>query len=179
MPNRSRRQIGSELLIFQRDGINMRTIFVIGLVLICAFMAGWFTVNRDDGETTIRINRDEIRSDTRAAINRGREFLDERGQRVAPPEGQYVQDEYGAQQPVQYQTQYQPQYQNQGQTQALPTGYRPTDQGQPYSNQPVQNSNSAGQRESYYYPNDPNATRPLAPWEQAPQSYQPQQGRQF
>ncbi len=54
----------------------MRTIFVIGILLVCAFMAGWFTIHRDDEGTTIRFDRDEIRGDTRQAIERGRDFLD-------------------------------------------------------------------------------------------------------
>ena len=39
-------------------------------------MAGWFKVNRDGERTTIEINRNEIRSDAKQAIERGREFLD-------------------------------------------------------------------------------------------------------
>lgn len=54
----------------------MRTIFIVGILLVCAFMAGWFTVHRDDEGTTIKFNRDEIRGDTRQVIDRGREFLD-------------------------------------------------------------------------------------------------------
>ena len=39
-------------------------------------MAGWFKVNRDGERTTIETNRNEIRSDTKEAIEKGREFLD-------------------------------------------------------------------------------------------------------
>ena len=63
----------------------MRTLFVIGLLLVCAFMAGWFTVHRDEEGTTIRINRDEIRGDARQALDRGREILDRNGDRVQQP----------------------------------------------------------------------------------------------
>ncbi len=54
----------------------MRNLFIIGMLLVGAFMAGWFKVNRDGERTTIEINRTEIRSDARKAINRGREILD-------------------------------------------------------------------------------------------------------
>ena len=54
-----------------------RTILILGALALCAFMAGWFTIQRDDSETTIRINRDEIRADTSKAIAKGRELLHE------------------------------------------------------------------------------------------------------
>ena len=63
----------------------MRTIFVIGVLLLIAFLAGWFTVDRDQEGTTIRINRDEIRQDARQAIDRGREFLDREGHPISDP----------------------------------------------------------------------------------------------
>lgn len=113
----------------------MRTIFVIGILLVCAFMAGWFTVQRDDEGTTIRFNRDEIHGDTRQAIDRGREFLDRNNSQTSneqiarQPDQPYVAnapagyDPQGYQQPStdpryqnqQYQNQqYQdPRYQNQ------------------------------------------------------------------
>ena len=70
----------------------MRTIFVIGILLLCAFVAGWFTVQRDEEGTTIRINRDEIRQDARQAIQKGvstlartvRSTLGPRGRNVIP-----------------------------------------------------------------------------------------------
>lgn len=52
-----------------------RTIVILGILAACAFMAGWFTIDRDDKETTIRFNRDEIRADTSKAIAKGREIL--------------------------------------------------------------------------------------------------------
>ena len=55
----------------------MRNLFIIGLLLLGAFMAGWFKVNRDGERTTIEINRNEIRSDASKAIEKGREFLNE------------------------------------------------------------------------------------------------------
>lgn len=61
----------------------MRNLFIIGMLLVAAFMAGWFKVNRDGERTTIEINRSEIRGDARNAINRGREYLDQREQQYA------------------------------------------------------------------------------------------------
>ena len=55
----------------------MRNLIIIALLLVGAFMAGWFNVNRDGDRTTIEINRNEIRSDTRDAIEKGRELLSE------------------------------------------------------------------------------------------------------
>lgn len=43
---------------------------------LAAFMAGWFKVNRNGDNTTIEINRAEIRNDTRKAIEKGREVLE-------------------------------------------------------------------------------------------------------
>ena len=54
-----------------------RTIMILVVLAACAFMAGWFTIDREGDDTTIRFNRDEIREDTSAALARGREFLNE------------------------------------------------------------------------------------------------------
>ncbi len=81
----------------------MRTIFVLGILLICAFLAGWFTIDRDDEGTTIRINRDEIRGDARQAIEHGREFLDRDGQRVTSEQvAQQPNQPYGDNAPATY-----------------------------------------------------------------------------
>ena len=61
----------------------MRNLFIIGILLVGAFMAGWFKVNRDGESTTIEINRSEIRSDARTAIDRGRDFLEHEEQEFA------------------------------------------------------------------------------------------------
>ncbi|MEM9828241.1 MAG: hypothetical protein AAF958_16745 [Planctomycetota bacterium] len=58
----------------------MRNLLVIAALGVAAFMAGWFQIHREGDETTIRINRKEIRSDARAAIDRGKEILDRRDQ---------------------------------------------------------------------------------------------------
>ncbi|QDV68460.1 hypothetical protein Poly24_21690 [Rosistilla carotiformis] len=54
----------------------MRNIFILGILVVAAFMAGWFTIDRDGEQTTIKINRDEIRQDAKVAIERGKEYLD-------------------------------------------------------------------------------------------------------
>ncbi|TWU55143.1 hypothetical protein [Rubripirellula reticaptiva] len=58
----------------------MRNLIIIGMLGVAAFMAGWFKINRDGDSTTIEINRAEIRSDARKAIEKGREVLDRREQ---------------------------------------------------------------------------------------------------
>ena len=106
------------------------------MLLVGAFMAGWFKINRDGERTTIEINRTEIRGDTRKAIDRGREFLDrheqqyddqqyaEQGQQTWPQERVATQqDAWGTnfdyQQQPNYNYQTQP-YQGQTQDQRYP-----------------------------------------------------------
>ncbi|MEM6472969.1 MAG: hypothetical protein AAF802_25640 [Planctomycetota bacterium] len=70
-----------------------RSLMILGVLAIAAFMAGWFTIHRDDNETTIKFNRDEIRSDTSKAIAKGRQILN--GDNVSPgssQDGQAVGD---------------------------------------------------------------------------------------
>jgi hypothetical protein len=70
----------------------MRNLFLIGMLLVGASMAGWFKINRQGERTTIEINPEEIRSDTRQAIDRGRDFLEHRErQQAGQPYGQPVQ----------------------------------------------------------------------------------------
>ncbi|MCO8125080.1 hypothetical protein NHH03_25315 [Stieleria sp. TO1_6] len=54
-----------------------RTILILAVMGGGAFMAGWFTIDRNADETTIRFNREEIRADTNKAIAKGRELLNE------------------------------------------------------------------------------------------------------
>jgi hypothetical protein len=140
----------------------MRNILIIGMVLVGASMAGWFKVQRDGERTTIEINRDEIRSDAKQAIDRGREFLDRRDQGVAdqqtdPPQfaGQDQQQAWPQeqvatqQQQQQWGTTYDPrqqpndgayqqvQFYNDVNQQNQQTGNQPVNQGQanPYPQQ--------------------------------------------
>lgn len=57
----------------------VRTIVILGVLAICAFLAGWFTIDRTDTETTIRFDRDEIRADASKAIEKGRELFNSDG----------------------------------------------------------------------------------------------------
>ena len=62
-----------------------RTLLILGGVAIAAFMAGWFTIDRSENETTIRFNRDEIRADASKAIAKGKELLDQNGRQMDDP----------------------------------------------------------------------------------------------
>ncbi|SMP74776.1 hypothetical protein SAMN06265222_11833 [Neorhodopirellula lusitana] len=68
----------------------MRTLLLLGLAIGGAFMAGWFTIERDGDRTRIEINKTEIRSDARQAIDKGRDILDKREQdQLAAQQGGY------------------------------------------------------------------------------------------
>ena len=54
----------------------MRNLVIMGMLTAGAFMAGWFTIERQGDRTTIEINKNEIRDDTRNAIVRGRDLLE-------------------------------------------------------------------------------------------------------
>lgn len=56
----------------------MRNLLLLGGLIVAASMAGWFSVDRNDGETTIKINRTEIRNDAKQAIDKGRDYLNRR-----------------------------------------------------------------------------------------------------
>lgn len=124
----------------------MRTIFVIGLILGSAFMAGWFTVNRDEEGTTIRFDREEIRNDTRAAINKGKDYLNDGRQPVNGDQFTSQQaPAFQGQQQFQQQGYGQPQYQQpaygQPQGQSVPANWAQSNQQnyqpQPQLNQPT------------------------------------------
>ena len=70
----------------------MRNLFFLVLVLIGAFMAGWFTIDREGDRTLIEINRSEIRNDARQVIDRGRELLD-RAEQLPESEGERFYDQ--------------------------------------------------------------------------------------
>ncbi len=52
-----------------------RTVLILAILAFCAFTAGWFTIDRNEKETTIRFDRNEIRADASKAIAKGREIL--------------------------------------------------------------------------------------------------------
>lgn len=64
-----------------------RSIFFLGAMSVVAFMAGWFTIERDGDRTRIEINRSEIRSDARQALDRGRDYWEQRQQQLASEQG--------------------------------------------------------------------------------------------
>ncbi|QEF99734.1 hypothetical protein Mal15_38000 [Stieleria maiorica] len=68
-----------------------RTLVILGVLAVCAFMAGWFTIQRDENETTIRFNREEIRADTSKAIAKGRELLESGQDQLAEEDGLFPQ----------------------------------------------------------------------------------------
>ena len=153
----------------------MRTIFIIGLVLVCAFMAGWFTVHREDGETTIKLNGDEIRNDTRNVITKGKDILRRNdGDQFSPQQqlqpGQSVPASW-AQQPQQQQNPNQFQQQGQQYPQQQYAG-----QQQQYPNQQFQAQQPQQPQGGFYYPDNQQAKRPQAPWEG--QLNAPTQGQQ-
>jgi hypothetical protein len=97
-----------------------RNVIFLVMVVGAASMAGWFTINREGDQTSIQINRDEIRSDTWRAIDHGREYLDQHEQRLASQQQQssnYRDDGYGYGQPTYQQQSYQQQNYDQGQYQ--------------------------------------------------------------
>ncbi|WP_144059589.1 hypothetical protein [Rhodopirellula sallentina] len=69
----------------------MRTLLLLGLAVGGAFMAGWFTIERDGDKTRIEINKNEIRQDTRQAIDKGRDMLEKREQERLAREQQQQQ----------------------------------------------------------------------------------------
>lgn len=92
----------------------MRNLFMIGMLITGAFMAGWFKIQRDGERTTIEINRNEIRSDARQAIDRGREFLDRHDLQYAEPQSadqQYADPRQPYSDPFQQQRPFWPQEQ--------------------------------------------------------------------
>lgn len=159
----------------------MRTLLLIGLALGGAFMAGWFTIERDGDRTRIEINKTEVRSDARQAIDRGRELLEQR-ERLArenqsqpggwPPAGAnpgQIQPGFSGQPNVQGQPNFQgqPGFQNQPNFQNQP-GYQgqPGFQGQPnYSGQPgFGGQPSFGNQPGNSAPPQWSGTSSNAPW---------------
>ena len=77
----------------------MRTLLLLALFVGGAFAAGWFQIDREGDSTTIQIDRGEIRSDARRAIDRGRDFLDRRDAQFADDRGYERSDDPYAEQP--------------------------------------------------------------------------------
>lgn len=160
----------------------MRTLLLLGLAVGGAFMAGWFTIERDGDKTRIEINKTEIRQDTRQAIDKGRDLLEKReqerlareqqqqqqsgyatGQGGWPPQAAPIQDTGYAGYPPQNQYSNQAGYNNQA-------GYG----NQPYGAQPA----PGGYNASYPAPGanqQPAPTQPQQPrWTEMPPPWQQQ-----
>ena len=133
-----------------------RNIILIGMAVGAASMAGWFSINREGDQTTIQINKAEIAEDARRAIDRGRNYFDEREQRLASQQnGQsdqwnddYRQADYSERSYDDRQNQFpQPQYQSEGrQEERNRANQYQADQYRPVSNEPYyQNQYGQGQ----------------------------------
>ncbi|QDT60963.1 hypothetical protein SV7mr_34920 [Stieleria bergensis] len=74
--------------------------FVMILVVLAglAFMANWFTINRDEETTTIQIDRQQIRSDLSKAAEKGRKLIEKHrkeGERTVDAGSQPVENSGG------------------------------------------------------------------------------------
>lgn len=126
-----------------------RSLMILGALGVIAFMAGWFTIHRDDNETTIRFNRDEIRADTSKAFAKGREILkgDQDDTGAAPPQAPGNWDAGTTSQPGYTSTPYQGNGYDNG-------SYPPPG----YNSQPPNYSGD---------PPPQSASRPIPPWEKS------------
>ncbi len=132
----------------------MRTLLFLGLAIGAAFMANWFTIERDGDHTRIDINKDEIRHDANNVIEKGREILEKRerdGQANAQSNEGYwpAENNWPPTTPVQNMG-----YSDQG-DEGNPPGYQPGNQGQTYNDPNYGGSNYGGQT----YPNQTPANR--------------------
>lgn len=156
----------------------MRNLFIIGTLLMGAFMAGWFKVNRDGQRTTIEINRDEIRGDTRNAIARGREYLQRRDQRYNDQQlgdQQYENQQYAEQQYPAQQSNGQPYGEsNQQYWPRTQVAAQQDNWGNNYDGRQQPNTNY----QSYTYPNQSqDQNYPAAQPQYQPQQYSPATNR--
>ncbi|MEM6687964.1 MAG: hypothetical protein AAF664_00965 [Planctomycetota bacterium] len=79
----------------------MRTLFILAILIVAAFMANWFTIERDGDNTSVHFNNEEIREDTSRVIDRGREIWEkhreERQAQQLRQEGAFGNDGLNAQ----------------------------------------------------------------------------------
>lgn len=152
----------------------MRNLMVLGMLLVGASMAGWFTVNRQGDRTTIEIDREEIRDDARSALSRGRELLNRvesdggvegivesawgnEGQQGSFPDAQIAQQPQWPQQPQAWPQQPQQNWQQQPQQnwQQQPyqqPNYQPNNPGFQNQGQPLPANQPVGTQGGYYPP---------------------------
>lgn len=55
----------------------MRGIIVTALLIAAMVICGWLTFNRDDGSASATFHADEAKQDTAAAVEKGKELVDE------------------------------------------------------------------------------------------------------
>jgi hypothetical protein len=154
----------------------MRKILFIGGIIGAMFAAGWFQIHREGNETMIKINRDEIRTDAKRAIVKGRELLDRGEQEIERREIQMSEQDYVTQR-SQYDTnQYPaPQY-NPAQydpSQYPPTHYSPSQ----YPNQQYTNQSypaPANQPGQYQAPRNESARYPAPQYRMPDRNYNSQ-----
>lgn len=121
----------------------MRTLLLLGLAIGGAFMAGWFTIEREGDQTRIGINKAEIRSDARQAIDKGRDLLDKREQEALARQQQNANFNNGS-------NGWPPQTAPvQGAAYNAPTPYNPNGYQQPYAGQAQQGQGQYGGQAGY------------------------------
>ena len=144
----------------------MRTIILLALAVGGAFAAGWFTIERDGDRTRIEINKTEIRNDTRQAIDKGRDILDQREQeRLANQQQQQAPAGYAPNQGNWPPQQAAP-IQGAGYAAPAPYGNQPGYNGQQYNNQAAPNGYNPA------YP--PPGTSQQQRWTEMPPPWQQQ-----
>lgn len=155
----------------------MRNLLLLGLLVGGAFMAGWFTIERDGDRTRIEINKTEIRQDTRQAIERGREFIDQQEQDRSAGSNPVQGAGYNA--PVNYETSGYPPNNysngNYGNQSTYPVST--TASGYPPANYPPSHYAPANYAPANYAPANPEtANYGTASYpQQSQQQFQPQQ----
>ncbi len=144
----------------------MRNLMFLGMLLVGASMAGWFTVNRQGDRTTIEIDQEEIRDDARSALSRGRELLNRvesdggvegivesawgnEWQQGAAPDAQIAQQPQWPQQPPAWPQQQQQNWQQQPYQQP---NYQPNTPGFQNQGQTLPANQPVGTQGGYYPP---------------------------
>lgn len=146
---------------------------MLAVLVVIGFMAGWFSIERDGDQTKIEINRDEIRQDAQQAVDRGREYLEQRGQQA----GQAASN---AGYPENTAAPANAPWGNYNAPASHNANYPPAQNGQAPQNFPPQNGTQAFPAN---YPQQPNYTQQPQqpqqnnpPWQNQPAGYQTQNG---
>jgi hypothetical protein len=54
----------------------MRKLLILIVCIVLMVMAGWITINRSGDTTSLSFHKDEVKEDTKAAVEQGKELLD-------------------------------------------------------------------------------------------------------